>query len=81
MTTIKLDPDVATDLYAASGIVAGTPVFVTCTGGQFRLSSSQAGLGNNWVPLNEGEQANNKSGAVGAWAISYTGAGVTIEEA
>lgn len=78
---VILQARIAVDLYAATGVTVGTQLKVTnLTTGDVRLSTSEAGLADNHVPLNAYKQALNDSGDSGAWALSTGGGGVNVEE-
>lgn len=82
MPNINLTAKTKVDLYVASGIAVGTPIVVSNLGtGDVRLSTSEAGLINDFVPLDSYEQAVNKATDPGAWAFSVSGAGVNVKEA
>ena len=81
MSNVTLPPKTAVDLYAATGIRVGTAITVSNLGvGDIRVSTSEAGLQNDYIALNAYEQAANKAGDPGAWAYSVGGAGLNVRE-
>ena len=81
MANEALPRRVAVDLYAATGITVGNQIRVTnLTTGDVRLSTSEAGLVNDHVPLKPYAQALNEVGDTGAWALSTGGGGVNVKE-
>lgn len=81
MSNVTLPPKIAVNLYAATGISAGTVIVASNLGtGDIRLSTTEAGLQDDYVPLNAYEQAVNKATDPGAWAYSVGGAGINVKE-
>lgn len=82
MPNVPLPKNTDVDLYAESGIAAGTQITVTNIGpGDVRLSESDTGLLDDHITLAPYEQAINKTTDPGAWAKSTTGGGVNVKEA
>ena len=82
MPNVTLPPNTAVDLYVESGIATSVAITVTNLGtGDIRLSTTQAGVQNDFIPLNAYEQASNKSSDPGAWAFATSGGGVNVKEA
>lgn len=74
---IKLYKNVATDLYAETGIAVGTKISVMSNvtkegSSTIRLSSKETSPGpeDGWRPLFPGKELVNDSGDLGAWALS-----------
>lgn len=81
MSNVTLSPKTAVNLYATTGISVGTVIIASNLGtGDIRLSTSEAGLQDDYVPLNAYEQAINKASDLGAWAYSVSGAGINVKE-
>lgn len=81
MSNVTLPPKTPVDLYAATGIAVGTVITASNLGtGDIRLSTSELGLQDDYIPLNAYEQAVNKATDPGAWAYSVGGAGVNVKE-
>ncbi len=76
---VDLPRNTPVDLYAATGITVGVQLRVSnLTTGDVRLSTSEAGLVDNHVPITGYEQAVNSVGDAGAWALSTGGGGVNV---
>ncbi len=81
MSNVKLAKGVAVDLYLATGITVGNQIKVSNqTTGDVRLSTSEAGLLNDHIPIGPYTQALNDAGDPGAWAMSTGGGGVNVQE-
>ena len=81
MPNVTLPPRTPVNLYAVTGITVGTVLTISNLGvGDVRLSTSETGLQDDYVPLNAYEQAVNAATDPGAWAYSVGGAGVNVRE-
>lgn len=79
MPNIPLPKGAAIDLYAAASITVGVKIQTSnLTSNDVRLSTSEAGLVNDHIPLGPREQAVNDSGDTGAFALSVGGGGVNV---
>ncbi len=82
MANVKLPANTAVNLYAATGINVGTQLIaINQTSGDVRLSTSEAGLNTDHVPLNVYGSLRNETGDAGAWAISTSGGSINVREA
>lgn len=82
MSNVTLTANVPVDLYAATGITVGTQLRVSnISTSDVRLSTSELGLDNDHIVMNMYEQAVNKSGDSGAWAVSKSDGAINIVEA
>lgn len=81
MANVKLPKRTVVDLYAVTGITVGNQIKVTnLTTGDVRLSTSEAGLVNDHIPIGPYTQALNDVGDLGAFALSTGGGGVNVQE-
>lgn len=81
---VKLPRDTWVDLYASTGITVGVKLIVQNIGQSKAnltesLASPSSGVGFNVA--NPGEYSTNKTGNIGAWAYSYSGTKLQVEEA
>lgn len=84
LPTVNLPVETWVDIYAATGIVAGTQLIIQNTGSStVRLVESAtkptSSIGFNSLP--EREYVTNKTANVGFWAKSKTGGSLQVEEA
>ena len=71
---ITLSPGVAVNLYTATGIAVGTQLHLqNITGTRIRLSTSEAGLTNDYNVVDNTVPWVNKSTDSGAWAVCAQG--------
>lgn len=76
---ILLHANVPVNLYAATGIAAGTQIVVSLNSDtKVRLASTELGLLNDYITLSSYGQAQNKLGETQAWAMSFVNANINV---
>ncbi len=79
---VKLPGRTPVDLYAATGITVGTRLIaVNQTTGDVRLSTSEAGLQSDHIPLKPYATLTNDAGDTGAWAMTTIVGSINVREA
>ncbi|AUR99192.1 hypothetical protein NVP1263B_32 [Vibrio phage 1.263.B._10N.286.51.B1] len=81
MPNVKLSPTVAVDLYDATGITPGTQIQVYNNDNTtVKLSTSEAGLSDDYVNVDAKDAFHNDAGDAGAWAICLSGGLINVKE-
>ena len=81
MPNVKLDKNTAVDLYDATGITPGTQIQVYNNDSTtVKLSTSEAGLSDDYVNVGGFEAFHNDAGDAGAWAICFSGGLINVKE-
>ena len=79
---VILEPNVPMDLYAATGIAAGTQIILSLNTTQtVKISTTEAGLSDDFITLHQYKQAANNSGDAGAWALCHRAVIINVREA
>ncbi|CAH9016219.1 conserved hypothetical protein [Vibrio phage 120E34-1] len=81
MPNVKLSPNVAVDLYDETGITPGTQIQVYNNDNTtVKLSTSEAGLSDDYVNVEGKDAWFNDTGDAGAWAICFSGGLINVKE-
>ena len=81
---VTLQPEIWLDIYAETGIFAGTQITIQNTGSsvvKLVESATEPAVGSGFNSLPEREYVINETANVGAWAKSKTGGTLQVEEA
>ncbi|AUR97654.1 hypothetical protein NVP1243O_31 [Vibrio phage 1.243.O._10N.261.54.B5] len=81
MPNVTLPPTVAVDLYDETGITPGTQIQVYNNDNTtVKLSTSEAGLSDDYINMDAKSAWLNDSGDSGAWAVSFSGGLINVKE-
>lgn len=81
MANVNLPSSVAVDLYDETGITPGTQIQAYNNGNTtVKLSTSEAGLSDDYVNVEGKDAWLNDAGDAGAWAICFSGGLINIKE-
>ena len=81
MPNVTLPPTVAVDLYDETGITPGTQIQVYNNDNTtVKLSTSEAGLSDDYVNVGGFEALHNDTGDAGAWALCFSGGLINVKE-
>ncbi|CAL9958746.1 hypothetical protein VPHK165_0042 [Vibrio phage K165] len=81
MPNVKLSPNVAVDLYALDDITPGAQIQVYNNDSTtVKLSTSEAGLSDDYVNVAAYKAFHNDTVNTGAWAICFSGGLINVKE-